>query len=112
MARSNPFAKGKYITVPKGKKKGDIFTKGNKRYLVVSYVTSTGKRIRQARPVSGIKASTAKRGHKAPARTTSGSIAIPKGKKKGDIFKRGSSTYKVVSFVSSTGKRVRFARKQ
>lgn len=47
--RRTPINKAKAI--PKGKRKGDIFTKGGKRYQVISYVTETGKRVRYARAV-------------------------------------------------------------
>lgn len=53
---SNPFAAGKTLKgsgIPKGKKKGQLFTKGGKRYMVISYVSSTGKRVRYARPWKG-----------------------------------------------------------
>lgn len=40
----------KAVTIPKGKRKGDTFTKGGVRYTVVSY-TRNGKRIRFAKRV-------------------------------------------------------------
>jgi hypothetical protein len=58
MARKscNPFAKGKTLSrteIPKGKRSGDVFTKGGRRYMVISYTTKTGKRVRYARPWKG-----------------------------------------------------------
>jgi|SRR6056297_1323172 len=55
MARKNPaLIKGtlKAASIPKGKRKGDLFTKAGKRYMVISYTTSTGKRVRYAQAVS------------------------------------------------------------
>lgn len=40
------FVKGKSVSVPTGKRNGDIFTKGGKKYRAISYVSSTGKRVR------------------------------------------------------------------
>lgn len=58
---SNPFARGKTINVPKGKKKGDVFKRGNKKYLVVSYIhPSSGNRVRYGKPVKGIASGSAK----------------------------------------------------
>jgi len=62
-ARKNPFAKGKPSTIKskvslKGKRKGQVFQKDGKTYLVMSYITKTGKRVRLARRVNltaGIK---------------------------------------------------------
>lgn len=45
------------------------------------------------------------------AKKTAATITIPKGKKKGDTFRKGNNTYVVVSFVNANGKRVRYARK-
>lgn len=180
-AKKNPARiKGKLKTVPKGKRKGQIFTHKGKKYLVVSYTTKTGKRVRYAQAVSKckspakkasckVKRKTAKAKRKNPFskqrptavsapsnRRTRGDIfcrrgqksghgfqtiaypgtggeyvwgrrmtgikcggrpttpkakvAIPKGKKKGDTFKRGNRTYKVMSMVRN-GKRIRYARK-
>lgn len=51
-AKRKPAAKKtKTIAVPKGKKKGDIFTRQGKRYQVVSYLTKAGKRVRYAKRV-------------------------------------------------------------
>ena len=47
--RSNPGKKG-CITIPKGKRAGETFTKGGKKYKVVSYLRN-GKRVRYARKV-------------------------------------------------------------
>ncbi|NEN87966.1 MAG: hypothetical protein F6K48_03190 [Okeania sp. SIO3H1] len=55
MARKNPAAvKGtrKAASIPKGKKKGDVFTSGGKRFRVVSYTTKDGKRVRYAQAVT------------------------------------------------------------
>lgn len=41
------------VPIPKGKRKGDRFTHGASVYVVVSYVTKTGKRVRFARKVAG-----------------------------------------------------------
>lgn len=106
-SRANPFAKGKSIAVPKGKRKGETFVSGGKRYMVISYTTKTGKRVRRAQPVKGLKKRTIRR-------TTgkSVSVSIPKGKSKGQKFTKNGKTYVVVSFVNKkTKKRVRFARK-
>jgi hypothetical protein len=53
MAKSNPAAiRGTIKTVPKGKRKGDLITRGGKRYRVVSYKTKTGKLVRYLQAVS------------------------------------------------------------
>lgn len=55
MVRKNPAKiRGslKATAIPKGKRKGDIFTKGSKRFMVISYTTKTGKRVRYAQAVS------------------------------------------------------------
>ena len=55
MVRKNPAKiRGslKATSIPKGKRKGEIFTKGGKRFMVISYTTSTGKRVRYAQAVS------------------------------------------------------------
>jgi len=53
MTKSNPaLIKGSRKTVPKGKRKGDIVTVAGRRYRVVSYTTSTGKRVRYLQAVS------------------------------------------------------------
>ena len=151
MPRTNPFAKGKTLPktdIPKGKKSGDIFTKGSKRYIVISYTSSTGKRVRFARPWKGkpyktptkknpyAKSGPTRRSSKRVGtrikvngrtlivqRTTGGTkvarahtglrkgVAIPKGKRAGDTFRKGSVNYRVVSYLSPGGKRVRYARK-
>lgn len=110
MRGCNPFAKGRRLTgseIPKGKRKGEMFVKGGRTYVVVSYTTSTGKRVRYAAPVRGLKRSTVKR---ASGKATS-TISVPKGKKKGDTFTRNGKKYTVVSYVSANGKRVRYAKK-
>jgi hypothetical protein len=38
------------VTIPKGKRKGDTFTRGGKKYIVISYIRN-GKRTRFARRV-------------------------------------------------------------
>ena len=40
----------KPVSVPAGKRKGDTFTKNNKRYVVVSFLRN-GKRVRFARAI-------------------------------------------------------------
>ena len=48
----NPsFIKGRLKKVPKGKRKGATFLHKGKRYMVMSYVTKTGKRVRYAKAV-------------------------------------------------------------
>ncbi len=49
-AKSRKRALAKPVTVPKGKKKGDHFTKKGKHYTVVSFVKN-GKRVRYARRI-------------------------------------------------------------
>lgn len=42
----------KATAIPKGKRAGEHFTKGGKKYVVISYVQpSTGKRVRYARSI-------------------------------------------------------------
>lgn len=57
--KRNPMPKktnGK-LSIPKGKKKGDRFTKGGKTYVVQSFVDPrNGKRIRRAMPMSAFSA--------------------------------------------------------
>lgn len=52
---------------------------------------------------------------KTARKTTKAKVAIPKGKSAGDHFKKGTTTYVVVSYVPkkgpAKGKRVRFARR-
>lgn len=51
--KKNPtFVKGRIKSVPKGKRKGEIFTHKGNPYIVISYVTSTGKRVRYGQRVS------------------------------------------------------------
>jgi hypothetical protein len=38
-------------------------------------------------------------------------ISIPKGLRKGDRFARGGVSYRVVSYVTQDGKRIRYARR-
>jgi len=49
-AKSRKRAPDKPVTIPKGKKKGDHFTKKGKHYTVVSFIKN-GKRIRYARKI-------------------------------------------------------------
>lgn len=42
---------GDKVTIPKGKRKGDTFTRGGQKYQVVSYISQSGKRIRYAKKV-------------------------------------------------------------
>ncbi len=194
MARKNPFRKGKLVKVPKGKRKGQVFTHKGLKYIIISRVTPSGKRVRYAQRVSANtrigpmskrrkatkkkaakgrkrrnpyaggrckdprgknrfragyifsddgrtcvvqrtrnhdvyyalahtktgakkkKKKASKKRKKASKKTSScpasgGTVKIPKGKKKGDYFKKGNRRYVVVSYTTKGGKRVRFARR-
>lgn len=53
MPRKNPVAiKGSVKTVPKGARKGQIITRGGKRYRVVSFVNSNGTRVRYLQAIT------------------------------------------------------------
>lgn len=41
--------------VPKGKRKGDVYTRKGKKYRVVSYINSNGTRVRYSRKIKNIK---------------------------------------------------------
>lgn len=53
MARKNPVAiRGSIKTVPKGARKGQIITRGGRRYRVISYVNSAGTRVRYLQAIT------------------------------------------------------------
>jgi len=54
MAKKNPYRRtpiNKSKAIPKGKRAGERFTKEGKTFVVISYVSPTGKRVRYARRV-------------------------------------------------------------
>lgn len=58
MARKNPHRRtpiNKSKAIPKGKRAGDRFTCDGKTFVVISYATAAGKRIRYARRVKGLR---------------------------------------------------------
>ena len=59
MKRKNPFAKGPTLKkgdIPKGLKSGQVFKRGGKTYMVISYKHPvTNKVVRYARPYKGYK---------------------------------------------------------
>lgn len=71
--RKNPFASGKtlkWADIPKGLKSGQVFKKGGKNYMVISYRhPMTNKLVRYARPYKGYKGGASKKpGYIAPSR--------------------------------------------
>ncbi len=47
------FARGERVSVPTGKRGGQEFSRGGKKYLVVSYTTKNGVLIRYGQPIKG-----------------------------------------------------------
>lgn len=115
------------ISVPKGLKNGDKFTRGGRRFVVVSYKhPQSGKRVRYARALAPMqkalakarKAVKSKGQRKAKTKMTKSAktdaIKIPKGKKVGDIVrvKQGAVVryYKVATVPTANGGKRRYMR--
>jgi hypothetical protein len=65
--KCNPsFIKGRLKKVPKGKRKGKTFLHKGRRFMVMSYVTKTGKRVRYAKAVVKSKRSARRLGRRNP----------------------------------------------
>ncbi len=47
------FAKGDRVSAPSGRRSGDEFSRGGRKYLVVSYTTKNGCRVRYGQPIKG-----------------------------------------------------------
>lgn len=115
------------ISVPKGLKNGDKFTRAGRRFVVVSYKhPQSGTRVRYARALAPMQKSLAKarkavksKGQrKAKVKMTktakTDAIKIPKGKRVGDVVKvkQGAVTryYKVATVPTANGGKRRYMR--
>lgn len=113
------------IAVPKGAKHGSVVTRGGKKYKVISY-RRNGKAIRYLTPLAAMQRALAKarRANKSGAKTTArkktatkkrsattaGKVSIPKGKRVGQCFKRGSKCYTIATVPTAKGGKRRYAR--
>lgn len=116
------------ISVPKGLKNGDKFTRGGRRYVVVSYRhPQSGTRVRYARALAPMvkalqkarKATKSTGQRKAKVKMTkqaksADKIKIPKGKRVGDVVKvkQGAVTryYKIATVPTANGGKRRYMR--
>lgn len=115
------------ISVPKGLKNGDKFTRGGRRYVVVSYKhPQTGTRVRYARALAPMlkslskakKAAKSKGQRKAKVKMVKSaktdSVKIPKGKRVGDVIrvKQGAVTryFKIATVPTAGGGKKRYMR--
>ena len=115
------------ISVPKGLKNGDKFTRGGRRFVVISYKhPQSGTRVRYARALAPMqkalakarKAATGTGKRKAKVKMAKSAktdaIKIPKGKRVGDVVKvkQGAVTryYKIATVPTANGGKRRYMR--